>query len=48
MHHTNLNGKSSIFYHELINGEKHCLKGIKPFLAAALNIFNFKNFSFTR
>jgi hypothetical protein len=30
MHLTNLNAESSIFSYELINGEKHCLKGCQP------------------
>jgi hypothetical protein len=29
VHYTNLNGKSSIYLYELINGEKHGLKGRK-------------------
>lgn len=37
VHHTNLNSESSIFTGELINGEKHGLKGCQPSKGTFLN-----------
>jgi hypothetical protein len=37
VHHTNLCSEGSIFTNELINGEKHGLKGCEPSKSAFLN-----------
>jgi len=48
MHHTNLKAKGSFINNELINGEKHCLKGVWLSQKQVSTFLSLKNFSFTR